>query len=91
MNGKDTFGAICVGICLGWLSVAIILNVSNRTPDEMYEKGRQEILTGKFICVLDKMEEDKPKFICKTKEEFNKDIEFLLKSGVLKKKEGNTL
>lgn len=53
--------------------------------------GREEILTGKVVCVLDKMEEDKPKFKCKSKEDFNKDIEFLLKSGVIKKKEGSAL
>lgn len=88
MNGKDMFGAIWFGVCLGWLSITILLNTFSWTPDEMYEKGRGDILTGKVICVLDKMEEDKPKFNCKSKEEFNKDIEFLLKSGVLKKKEG---
>lgn len=91
MSSKDAFNAVIVGICLGMVIVALLMFISDRTPDEMYEKGREEILTGKVVCVLDKMEEDKPKFNCKSKEEFTKDIEFLLKSGVLKKKEGSAL
>lgn len=84
------------GIILGFLLGVIIVFGSHfllecQQHREGVNLGREEILTGKVVCVLDKMEEDKPKFICKTKEQFLKDIEFMLKSGMVKKKEGSSL
>lgn len=88
MNISKEDKACVIGVVFGCV---LTLGIQNAFYQDNLEKGREEILTGKFICVLDKMEEDKPKFNCKSKEEFTKDIEFLLKSGVLKKKEGSAL
>ena len=80
--------ACVVGLVFGCILTLATQNVFYQ--DDLQE-GREEILTGKVVCVLDKMEEDKPKFNCKSKEEFNKDIEFLLKSEVIKKKDESPL
>ena len=88
MNISKEDKACVIGVVFGCV---LTLGIQNAFYEDDLEKGREETLSGKVIYVLDKMEEDKPKFNCKTKEEFNKDIEFLLKSGMVKKKEGSPL
>ncbi len=67
--------SVYVGLAIGLLTTTIMyISMSDNR-----EKGRNDILSGKVICVADGVVDKEITYECKTKEQFQKELEFLLK------------
>lgn len=74
--------ACAIGIFFG---IVLTLGLHDAYVQGDLQKGREEILTGKVVCV-----QDKETWQCKTKEQLQNELEFFDKLGMVKK-QGNPL